>query len=316
MAPGALVLHGFTGTPASVAGLASALGGAGFEVASPLLPGHGGALEAMVGSGWPEWTAAADEAYRDLAGRTRPVVVAGLSLGGALACWLAAAHPEVAGVVCVNPVVEPAAESFHDILRGLLAGGVEVVPSAMAADVARPDSGEAGPGGAPVGPLLSLFEGVAELAPRLGAVACPLLLFTSARDHVVPTSASDFLAARVAGPVERVRLERSYHVATMDFDAPEIERRAASFAADVAQPAVAAVAGCLFEVALPGAGWRLVDPPAAVTVLGDRVGQGRQHVRLRAESPGAATLAFADGDGHAHHVRLRVAPEQLPTPRP
>ena len=38
--------------------------------------------------------------------------------------------------------------------------------------------------------------------------------------------------ARVAGPVEHVWLERSYHVATLDFDAPEIERRAVAFARD------------------------------------------------------------------------------------
>ena len=110
MAPGALVLHGFTGTPVSVAGLAAALAGAGFAVSSPLLPGHGGPLEAMLPTGWADWTTAVEAAYADLAGRASPVVVAGLSMGGALACWVAAGHPEVAGLVCVNPVVEPAAD--------------------------------------------------------------------------------------------------------------------------------------------------------------------------------------------------------------
>ncbi len=41
---------------------------------------------------------------------------------------------------------------------------------------------------------------------------------TSPEDHVVPPTNSDHLAATLGGPVERVTLERSYHVATIDFD--------------------------------------------------------------------------------------------------
>ena len=39
----------------------------------------------------------------------------------------------------------------------------------------------------------------------------------------------DHLAATVSGPVERVMLERSYHVATIDYDHEDIERRAVEF---------------------------------------------------------------------------------------
>jgi carboxylesterase len=42
---GALVLHGFTGNPQSMRGLAHALGAAGFSVEMPLLPGHGTTVE-------------------------------------------------------------------------------------------------------------------------------------------------------------------------------------------------------------------------------------------------------------------------------
>ena len=52
-------------------------------------------------------------------------------------------------------------------------------------------------------------------------------------DHVVPPENSDHLAAGVSGPVERVMLERSYHVATLDYDRPEIERRSPAFAQKV-----------------------------------------------------------------------------------
>ena len=49
----------------------------------------------------------------------------------------------------------------------------------------------------------------------------------------MPPESSDLLAERVSGPVERVYLERSYHVATLDYDRPEIETRSVEFARKV-----------------------------------------------------------------------------------
>jgi len=46
----------------------------------------------------------------------------------------------------------------------------------------------------------------------------------------VPPESSDMIAERVSGPLERATLERSYHVATLDYDKDEIERRAVEFA--------------------------------------------------------------------------------------
>lgn len=237
--PGALVLHGFTGTPLSVSGVSEALSRAGFTVEAPLLPGHGGGMEDLVATGWADWSAAVDQAFDDVAGRCPEVMVFGLSLGGSLACWLAAApHRDVAGIVCVNPMIEPVAPSFVEMLEQLVASGFSSMP-AFGSDIARPDVLEGSLGGAPFVPMMSLFEGVADLATRLGDISCPLLLFTSTKDHVVPPSSSDYLAARVTGPIERVVLERSYHVATLDWDAPEIEARTVTFAQQVtAAPAV------------------------------------------------------------------------------
>ena len=233
---GVLVLHGMTGSPGSVRALGVALAEAGFAVEAPLLPGHGTTLDDMLATGWPEWSAAVDEAFADLSARCERVVVVGLSMGGTLGCWLAAGRADVAGLVCINPMVEPAAPSFLDILEGLLAEGVEVMP-AIAADVARPGEREPAYRGTPVAPTLSLMRALAELEPRLPEVRCPVLLFTSRTDHVVPPSSSDLLAARVSGPVDRVILERSYHVATLDWDAPEIERRSVAFAVEVTRGA-------------------------------------------------------------------------------
>ena len=44
---GALVVHGFTGTPQSMRGLAQAFARAGYAVELPLLPGHGTTVDDM-----------------------------------------------------------------------------------------------------------------------------------------------------------------------------------------------------------------------------------------------------------------------------
>ncbi len=222
----ALVIHGLTGSTQSVAGVATALAGAGFDVEAPVLPGHGTSPEDLAGCGWADWKAAVEAAFGRL---TAPVVVVGLSMGGALAAGVAATHRDVAGLVAVNPLVDPPAPEFRATLRGFLDAGERFLPG-IGSDIADPEAQEVAYDRLPVAALLSMSLGLEELRPRLASVACPVLILTSRHDHVVPAVSSDVLAAGVSGPVERVWLERSRHVATLDLDRDELERRTVEFA--------------------------------------------------------------------------------------
>lgn len=226
---GVLVLHGFTGNPQSMRPLAEAFADAGFSVELPLLPGHGTSIEDMLPTRFPDYAEAAEKAYAALAARCDRVVVAGLSMGGTLTLLLAERHPEIAGIVLVNPAAEGAAESFHEMMRGLLDAGIDRIPG-IGSDIAEPGKAETAYSETPISPLLSLMEATADVAADLARVTCPVLLFSSAVDHVVPTSSGEAVAAGVSGPLERVVLERSFHVATLDYDQAEIESRSVAFA--------------------------------------------------------------------------------------
>lgn len=227
---GALCLHGFTGSPSSMRGVAEAFAAAGFHVELPLLAGHGTAIEDMLQTGWADWTASADAAFRRLAERVESVVVAGLSMGGALALWIAAEHPEVAGVVCVNPLVLPEPPEVMEMVREMVAEGDLVVPSS-GSDIAMPDVVEVSYKATPLPCLVSLVEdGVVPLAPRLATIEAPMLLMTAPDDHVLGPAHGDALAAAYGGPLERVSLDRSFHVATKDYDRELIEAAAVEFA--------------------------------------------------------------------------------------
>lgn len=215
---GVLVLHGFTGNPGSMRGLAEACAAAGFHVELPQLAGHGTAIEDMIPTRWADWTADADTAYATLAARASRIVVMGLSMGGALTLWVGAQHPEVRGLVCVNPATQPQPDEVLGMLRTMIDSGTEVMDG-IGSDIAEPGVVETAYPGTPLAALLSFQEdGLVPLSARYGSMKMPLLLFTSVQDHVVNPADSDALAAAYGGSVERVMLERSYHVATQDFD--------------------------------------------------------------------------------------------------
>lgn len=227
---GALVLHGFTGNPGSMRGVAEALAAAGFHVEMPLLPGHGTVIDDMLPTRWADWSAAADAAYARIAARAAKVVVVGLSMGGSLTLRVGADHPEAAGLVCINPATQPLAPEMLGALRDMVAGGTEVMPG-IGSDIADPDAHESAYEGTPLRPLLSFMDdGLAPLVAEYPRMRQPLLLLTSSQDHVVAPSDSDALAAAYGGPVERLALERSYHVATQDYDKELIFESTVAFA--------------------------------------------------------------------------------------
>ena len=225
---GVVVLHGFTGSPVSMRPIAEALANRGYAVEMPLLPGHGTSVEDLVPMRWEDWSRTAATAYDDLAARCRHVAAVGLSMGGGLAAWLAEQRPELAALVLINPLVQPIAQELRDGVQGLLDAGVVTIDG-VANDIAKPGADEVGYSAVPIEAAASLMDGLEVVAELLGTITCPTLVLTSRQDHVVTTDNSELVVAKAAGPVEHLWLERSYHVATLDFDAELIESETCRF---------------------------------------------------------------------------------------
>lgn len=231
---GVLVLHGFTGNPSSMRGIAEAMVALDHHVEMPRLPGHGTTVEEMLPTRWADWSGAARAAHARLAERADRIVVAGLSMGGALTLWSAFELSPVDGIVCINPATLPPASEMLEMVEGLLEDGVELAP-AVGGDIADPQAVESAYDGSPLRAALSMWtDGLAPMTDRYGELTLPLLLITSRQDHVVEPANSEHLAATYGGDVEHVWLERSYHVATQDYDRADIERMTGEFVARVA----------------------------------------------------------------------------------
>ncbi len=225
---GILVIHGFTGNPQSMRGVANFFVDAGYTVELPRLPGHGTTVEDMMTTSWGDWSAHVDAVYQDLAKRVTKVVVLGLSMGGTLTAWLATQHPEIAGIVTVNGALEPMNADFRTMLQGMVDAGGTVLPG-IGSDIARPGVKESAYEGTPLVPLLSMADAGSVIDPLVPSITCPALVMYSPQDHVVAPTAGPYFASRVGGPVELVSLDRSFHVATLDYDSDLINERALAF---------------------------------------------------------------------------------------
>ncbi len=230
---GVLLLHGFTGSPASMRPWAAHLAAQGFGVAVPRLPGHGTTWRELNRATWADWQAEAERSLDKLRANADSVVVGGLSMGGGLALRLAAdAGREVAGVVLVNAAVTT---QRKDVLA--LPVLKHLVPSlpGIAGDIKKPDVVEHGYRRTPLKAAHSMLTGWRSLRPDLHRVTQPLLVFRSSVDHVVDPSSAALIRATVSSQdvTERV-LENSYHVATLDNDAPIIFAESVRFVQRVA----------------------------------------------------------------------------------
>ncbi|MFI0741275.1 alpha/beta hydrolase [Streptomyces sp. NPDC021100] len=218
---GVLVCHGFTGSPQSVRPWADHLAERGLTVSLPLLPGHGTRWQDMQITGWQDWYAEVDRELRALRERCAQVFVCGLSMGGALALRLAARHGDaVSGVAVVNP-----ANKVHGLGVKALPLLRHLVPSSagIASDIAKPGCREVGYDRVPLHAAYSFHRFLQLVDRELPQVTQPLLLMHSPEDHVVPPADSARILARVSSrDVTERLLERSYHVATLDHDAPAV----------------------------------------------------------------------------------------------
>jgi carboxylesterase len=218
---GVLLCHGFTGTPQSLRPWADHLLAEGFRVALPLLPGHGTRWTDLQTTSWQDWYGALDRALSRLLAECDEVYVTGLSMGGGLALRLAEQHrAAIRGLVLVNPSVKrnkPIEAAIPVVSR--------LIPSlpGIASDIKRPGIAEVGYDRTPLKGALQLTKLWQTVAADLSKVTVPVLLFRSQVDHVVHSSNSALVLAGISSTdVREVVLADSYHVATLDNDAPAI----------------------------------------------------------------------------------------------
>jgi carboxylesterase len=218
---GAVLCHGFTGTPASMRSWGEHLAAAGIAARCPRLPGHGTRWQDLNATRWPDWYGELERAFDQMLAQVPTVFAMGLSMGGTLCLRLGEQRgAELAGLVLVNPSL--ATERKDAKLLSALSRVLPSIPG-IGSDIKKPGVTELAYDRTPLKAAYSLSKLWAQTRADLGRLTQPILTFRSRTDHVVePVSGRLLVEGAASAEVREVILEDSYHVATLDNDAPQI----------------------------------------------------------------------------------------------
>src|SRR4051794_28733616 len=218
---GVLLSHGFTGTTQSMRPWAEHLAAAGLTVSAPRLPGHGTRWQDMNKTRWSDWYGELERAFDDLRARCDTVFAMGLSMGGTLVLRLAEERAgQVAGVVVVNASL---ASERKDLKLAPLLSKVVGGCRGVGSDLQQEGLEELAYAKAPRKALVSLQRAWPVVVADLHKISRPVLAYRSSVGHVVEAiSGRVLLEGCAGGTIEERILDNSYHVATLDNDAPTI----------------------------------------------------------------------------------------------
>ena len=215
---GVLLVHGFTGSPASMRPFAHFLNEKGYQVSVPLIPGHASRWQDLNKVHWSSWAEKVEYELLELKKTCRKVFMVGLSMGGGNSLYVAAEHQDkVDGIVLVNPMIH---------IPGLQIKFVSIISkiqksrASVGDDIKKPGVTEWGYDALPIKGVAQLYKYLKLARKRLPRIKTPVLLFHSVDDHTLDVSNTEIIFEEIgSSSKQRIELLNSYHVATLDYDA-------------------------------------------------------------------------------------------------
>lgn len=228
----ALLLHGLTGSTYEVHPLADRFHAAGLRVLAPVMAGHEGSPRALRGLSSSAWVEKAEQDLDRIRGARR-TFLAGVSMGGMVACALARRHPDrVQGLLLFAPALRLAPIVKLGALLGKIPGLRDLIVSKGGTDLRDPEMRRQRAGGLPGLPLSAIAEldRLSRLVERqLPGITAPTLVMAGERDRTVTVGGARRVVARLGGGAELVLVPNSGHLLLVDVDRGRCVDRAMEF---------------------------------------------------------------------------------------
>ena len=247
---GVLLLHGLCGTPAEMRFVAMGLARAGYTVHAPQLAGHGAENTGR----WQDWYISARHALNDIRKECDTVIVGGLCMGAILGLHLAARNPgKVQGVSLFSPTLwingwaMPWYTKLFKLVRTRWFAGFMTFPDAESLGIKCPrvrsfvkqaldsEGSDYGRSGVPATMVLEHRRMVDAAMKLLHRVKQPTLIVHSRQDDYANLNNATYLQGEIAGNVDMVVLEDSYHMVTLDKERQVVVDRTRAFVAGIVE---------------------------------------------------------------------------------
>lgn len=223
-----LCLHGLTGTPYEVRPVAEALVGRGVRARGPWMAGHEGGSEALAKTTYQDWVELARGELEKLKAEHDRVFLVGMSMGGLVSLRLAETEKVDAVVVIGTPLVlSPPIPQILPLVRLFVSSRPKT-----GSDIQEPGARARHPGldAMPFSSVAELIKLQAKVIPALSEIEVPILIAHGRLDTTArPRDAERIHREVSSSDKELFYLERSGHVATVDYDGPALARAAADF---------------------------------------------------------------------------------------
>jgi carboxylesterase len=243
-----LLLHGMGGSAFEVMQVARKLNRQGFTVHIPVLPGHRGSVAELAQTRWQEWYDAAERHFEALYRSHEQVSVAGLCLGALLALQVAARKGErVASVVSMSTTLAYDGWSIpwyrfllplvlHTPLSRFWSYKENAVHGIKNESMRRRfsnmlnDPTSTATDGAPASCIREMGALIKSTRRCLNMVLAPVLILHAKEDDIASTRNADYLEKHLGSVhVEKIILDDSYHVITLDNQRDIVAQEAGRF---------------------------------------------------------------------------------------
>jgi carboxylesterase len=214
-----LLSHGFTATTAEIRLVADQFHTQGYTVAAPLLPGHGTKPEDLNNVHWRDWVASGEESLQNLFGSCEQVWVAGTSMGGLLALYLASQNPKISGSLLYAPAIRTMMSKMDLLQLYLGAPLIKEIPR----DSLDGSALWQGYPGLPLKGIIQFLRFQSATLKRLSHIHQPVLIFQGRHDLTVAPEAGEIIMDRVSSEIkEHHWMEKSSHAILLDEEYEEV----------------------------------------------------------------------------------------------
>lgn len=190
---GCLCIHGFTGSPYEVEPLVQYLRKhTNWKLVVPVLPGHGEKLD-LKGVHYKEWIKHAETELKNLLEECEEVYVIGFSMGGLIACYLAAHYP-------ITRLVLLSAAAYYMNLKQLGLDVNEMIKHAFRGELSQNElfiRYKRKMIATPISATFQFRQLVKEVRAILSEINVPTLIVQGQRDGIVPPKSAKFLYKKI-----------------------------------------------------------------------------------------------------------------------